>query len=770
MRIRRRHRLLTEKVLKAFQGTFDPEARLCRTAEVLVRELDADVCLFRIQSGDPDTVLLQGIAGERSLWSHGPEAEALVARIMSRGTPVSWRSSHENAPLLSGSGLASALAHPVTWHQRPVALLVVGFSSKGAVPQDVARAVNAVAPILATLVRGVVTRLYQIRKNEAAGELLRISEHLNTSPDLATCLSRITRAACKLTDASGAVLRTSVEGALKVRSFFASDLTESPPIETPNDLETAEKAIRLGRSIIANVADPGGPSPPGPALRNLMCLPFTDEAGVAGVLTLFDRKRQKVPVQFGRLEREIVRALIRIGLMAIYHIKKETEIGEISRSLGTRVKELTLLHQISRAVLDRKDVTSVLRSLLDAVTNVEGFGFDRAFLFLHDEYEKKLTGLLGVEAFPSDNGEDGSGGVRHVVMDDLVSGHTIEVAAEGGVVPRTVLENRSFKIRLPQDRDLVDEGTVEILGSAQGFATVPLVAEGRVLGVIWVDNLRTMRPVGHEDFQLLVSAAAQAGLAVERSFQAEALDLLKSQMIDLQNRMIQWEKMAALGEMAASVAHDIRNPLVSIGGFTRRLRRSLDEGSDGMRYADIIIQEVDRLERTLDNVMSYSRRYGTMDRTPVSVIELLSECAELFKENFKKKGVKLQRQFEKSLPVLVVDERQIKQAVLNILFNAGEVVAENSLVKFEARVLDREGMIVISVTDQGGGVGDQHIDSIFKPFYTTKSSGTGLGLAIAQRAVAGHGGEIRVDNREGEGVTFSIWLPTINPADQASEL
>lgn len=418
-------------------------------------------------------------------------------------------------------------------------------------------------------------------------------------------------------------------------------------------------------------------------------------------------------------------------------------------------------------------MTAVLRSLLEAVTNIEGFGFDRAFLFLHDEEERTLRGLLGVEAFPvktaEEAGENTPGGVRHVEFDGLVSGYSIEVSTDGGVVPRTVLEKRSFRIRLPRDKDLVSEEVLQYLGGVHSFATVPLVAEDRVLGVIWVDNLRTMRPIGYEDFQLLVSAAAQAGLAVERSFQAEALDLLNSQMIELQNRMIQWGKMAALGEMAASVAHDIRNPLVSIGGFTRRLRKLLTEDDQGVRYADIIIQEVDRLERTLDNVMSYSKSYGLMEKRPVSLYGLLSECAELFRENFKKKRVSLQRQFGKDLPELVLDERQIKQAVLNVLFNAGEAAGEDSDVRLEARVEDSEGLVVISITDHGEGIDEQDIEMIFKPFYTAKGTGTGLGLAIAQRAVAGHGGEIRVDNRRGEGVTFSICLPTINPVDRASE-
>lgn len=766
---RRRHRLLTEEVFKAFQGTFEPEAQLYRTSRVLAGEFNADFCLFRIQAGDPNAVLLQGFAGDKSLWPEGAAVEALLSRAMSQGTRLTWQCDEGSDSPLAGSNLSSAMVYPVTWHQRPVALLVVGFRSKDTVPLHIVRTMDALVPTLAALVRGIITRLYQTRKNEVAGELLRISECLSSSPDIGTCLSRITRAACELTDSSGALLRTSVGGNLKVQSFFASDLSNYNSIDTPNDLALAEKAYLRGRSVIANTQDLDHPFQSGPVDRNLMCVPFADNAGLSGVLTLFDRKRENVPVHFGRLEREIVRALIRVGLMALYHIRKEFEVTKISHSLETRVRELTLLHKISRAVLDRKEVTGVLRFLLEAVTNVEGFGFDRAFLFLLDEEKMTLLGHIGVEAFPVEALEKNTVRVRHTELDKLIKGYSIEVSADGGVVPRTVLENRSFRIRLPGDRDLVNEETVRYLGGAHALATVPLVAEDRVLGVIWVDNLRTRRPIGHEDFQLLVSAAAQAGLAVERSFQAEALDILNSRLIDLQNRMIQWEKMAALGEMAATVAHDIRNPLVSIGGFTRRLRKSLLDDDKGVRYADIIIQEVDRLERTLDNVMSYSRSYGNTEREPVALYGLLSECAELFKENFKKKKISLQRRFDKDLPEIVLDERQIKQAVLNVLFNAGEAVGEGSEVIFEARVQEDQELIVISIADSGGGIEEQDLNEIFTPFYTTKSAGTGLGLTIAHRAVTGHGGEIRVDNRCGEGVTFSIHLPTINPVDRTPE-
>ena len=706
---RRRYRLLTEEVIKAFQGTLEPEAQLLRTAEVLAQVPDADLCLLRLQAGDPNTVLLQGIAGDKSLWPEGSSLEEMLSGVMSGGDPVSWSRSDDDGSPLAESKLKAALMYPITWHKRPVALVVAGFTSVEVVPAHFVRTVSALSPTLATLARTIIARLYQARRNEVAGELLRISEQLSSAPDVPSCFSQITRSACGLTDAGGALLRTLVDGKLKVQSFFASRLPGLHAIGAPNDLEVAEKAFKVRRSIIADITDLDHKEHGGPAAHNLMCIPFDDGRDMAGVLSLFDRKRENVPVQFGRLEREISRALIRVGLMAVYHIGKEAQVREISRSLEIRVKELTLLHQISRAVLDRKEVTAVLRSLLEAVTDIEGFGFDRAFLFLHEEDEKTLTGLTGVEALPENGDGDKEPGVRHAVLDELVSGYRIPVDNAGSALRRTVLERRSFRIRLPRDRNLVNDEVVRYLGGVHSFAAVPLVAEERVVGVIWVDNLRTMRPIGHENFQLLVSAAAQAGLAVERSIQTEAIDTLNSKLINLQNRMIQWEKMAALGEMAASVAHDIRNPLVSIGGFTRRLRQSLADDAKGVQYADIIIKEVDRLERTLDNVMLYSRRYGLTERKQIPLYGLLSECAELFRENFKKNMISLHRQFDKDLPELVLDERQIKQAVLNVLFNAGEAVSEGGEVEFGAVVEEGGRRVVIWIADNGGGELTQRI-------------------------------------------------------------
>jgi signal transduction histidine kinase len=766
----RRRLSLSFEVLKSFQVSSEPKTQLVRTARGIASALQADVCLVFVKGWEMEGFQHRAAAGPGAAGSveYDQQLEKKLQEMAGTGSVHHWFQGKGDDPPVSpgmAGGLRSALVVPVMWHDRAVAVFVAGFTRRNHYLSGKSQELNNLSESLAPLLRGILSRVYQTRKNELAGELIRVSENLGTMGDVKNCIAGIAKAGADLTGSSGSVLRMEEDGALKVKAFYSSAMPGIRSIETPNDLPYAEKAFTSGRTVVNNGLDPNHDKGT-PVNRNLMCVPFSN-GNSRGVLTLFDRGSGDSPSPFTRLEREITRSLLRVGMMSLSHIGSESDVRKISRSLELRVRELTLLHQISRAAIDQSDLNVVLRSLLEAVTNVEGYGFNRAFLFMHDHEDGALKGAFGVEALPvSGTGRETAGSgpqraVSHRGIDDLVTGLTIQVRPDTGILSKAVLERRSFRIRIPRDRDLLGRDVVRHLGNVQSFAVSPLLSDDNVFGVIWADNFRTVRPVRLEDFRLLVTAAAQAALAIERSARVEALDLLNSQLHDLQNQLIQWEKMAALGEMAASVAHDIRNPLVSIGGFTRRLEKLLPDDNKGRKYAEIIIQEVDRLEWTLDNVMSYARRYGMIDRKPVKLYGLLSECAELFRENFKKKRITLKSQFERGIPEVMLDERQIKQALINILFNAGESVPGNSEVSLSASLREKDGddYIVIEVADNGEGIDPQVIDRVFTPFFTTKATGTGLGLAIALRAVSGHGGEIQVDNRYGEGVTFSIYLP-----------
>ncbi len=736
--------------------------------------MGADCCFIWLRDRPNGPLSLVGVSGngcpkDRDEFAATiPFTEDPVGKLLDSPGPV-------------GVDCGDHVAVPIIHRGRKEGVLSLGGCRSDISDASLRSKAQEIADLLTSLLRGSQSYRYLQERTDDLTRLMRVSEKFEACRSMDQCLSGITRAAAELTDSAGAILRTVEGGSLSVRSFFLRDLGDRPVIGAPNDLADVQRAMDTNRTVInedlADRPDPG--SAGGPVRRNLLALPFFWEGMGPGVITVFDRipRSEGSSYPYTRQERESLTALTRIGAWAISQMRDASRVREISRSFSNRIKELSLLHHISRAALNTDDDDIVVRTLLSAITHREGLGFDRALLFLLDADSRHLMGTMGVEVLGWEEKPDGGDPpspldgrsdywVRdvHRDLDARIESMSIQVDERGGVLARTVLEREPFRVKLPRDQELVSEEIIKEMGGVRSFATVPLVSGDRVLGVIWADNIHTSRPIGADDFRLLVSAGAQAGLTVEKAKRTKAIETMKNQLMDLQGRLIQWEKMAALGEMAASVAHEIRNPLISIGGFARRLHRMQSAGSDGFRYTDIIMREVSRLERTLEDVMSYTRGYAVAQVEVVAIEGLVGECVDLFRENFRNKGVTLRQKIEKNLPEVMIDPKQIRQAVINVLVNSGEVVGAGGEVWLDvSTVEDNSGrMIGISITDNGGGLQPEVSDRIFTPFFTTKSTGTGLGLTIAQRAISGHGGEIRVDNNPGIGVTFSMLIPLIH--------
>jgi signal transduction histidine kinase len=252
---------------------------------------------------------------------------------------------------------------------------------------------------------------------------------------------------------------------------------------------------------------------------------------------------------------------------------------------------------------------------------------------------------------------------------------------------------------------------------------------------------------------------------------------------------VRQERLAALGEMAAHVVHEIRNPLVAIGGFARRLAQRLGGREPEAVYAQVIAREVDRLERIVHDVRGMSRELHVR-LADTDLHALIQECLVLVGERLAQQHVALRTDLAERAPVLTVDALRIKQAILNLLANALEAMASGGTLTVATRISRGQDLeppdggpatepalpgprrpeaatyrllpgewAVVSVTDTGGGISPDILEDIYKPFFTTKEVGTGLGLALIRRIARSHGGRVDMDNRPGEGVTFRIWLP-----------
>jgi len=221
----------------------------------------------------------------------------------------------------------------------------------------------------------------------------------------------------------------------------------------------------------------------------------------------------------------------------------------------------------------------------------------------------------------------------------------------------------------------------------------------------------------------------------------------------IRERLASAERMAALGEVAAKVAHEIRNPLVSIGGFAQRLEKKLD--GNLKEYASIISNEVKRLEEILRDILGFVRevRLTTM---PVNLNDLLLNILSLVESEIVEREIILETSLG-DLPVLRIDPERIKEALLNIVNNAIQAIVTHGKITVKTYVWD--AYVVAEISDTGAGIAEKDLPFIFDPFYTTKATGTGLGLAITRRIIEEHGGMIKVESRLGEGTTMKVFLP-----------
>jgi two-component system sensor histidine kinase PilS (NtrC family) len=226
------------------------------------------------------------------------------------------------------------------------------------------------------------------------------------------------------------------------------------------------------------------------------------------------------------------------------------------------------------------------------------------------------------------------------------------------------------------------------------------------------------------------------------------------------------KRLAAVGEMAAGIAHEIRNPLASMAGSMQVLRQELDLNSEQTQLFDIVLRESDRLNDTIRNFLAYARPQASRIRT-VDLKQVLAEAAQLIRNN---PECQSRHQVDVTLPDHQVacdaDEAQIRQIVWNLATNGIRAMPDGGALTLAATA--GASSVVIRVTDTGVGMSVDALDRIFQPFHGGFAKGAGLGLSIVHRIVTDHGGEIRVSSEVGKGTAVEIHLPVRAPSADAA--
>lgn len=345
------------------------------------------------------------------------------------------------------------------------------------------------------------------------------------------------------------------------------------------------------------------------------------------------------------------------------------------------------------------------------------------------------------------------------MQEQIVAGlRAAVVVVDGDGVVRTV--NPAARRLLGLDTDAVgarlDDTSLPSRLSGLGSA-IDAVSTGRDRAVLAAAPLAHASGGAKRAVDVLVTPfGADRGDGGPRSVLVVAEDVTEE--LQTKARLIQTERLAAIGRMAAHVTHEVRNPLSSIGLNVEMLEEELDGTEPEARALLRAIQkEIDRLTGITEEYLRLAR-LPQPRLEPEDVGEIARSVAALVQKEMESTGTKLVVRIDGDLPLVAVDEAQVRQALLNLLRNAREAMPGGGAVHLDVERAD--GGLRIAVRDEGTGIAPEQREHIFDLFYTTKERGTGLGLPLTQQIVVAHGGRIRCDDADGGGTTFELWFPT----------
>jgi signal transduction histidine kinase len=298
------------------------------------------------------------------------------------------------------------------------------------------------------------------------------------------------------------------------------------------------------------------------------------------------------------------------------------------------------------------------------------------------------------------------------------------------------------------ERDLVLKAGIELV--------FPLKVMNRLNGFAMLGSRSDGRSFSGEDINLLSLLFVQAAFAIENT------TLYEEQSARIK-KMYRADRLAILGQLAAGAAHEIRNPLTSIRSSIQYLGKDMREPGK-LEMVGELMEEVDRINKIVQGLLSFAKP-SELEISSVDIVQLLHQSLALLHNTIVKEGVEVSFDIRVRNTVVTADASQLKQVFLNVILNAVEAM-ENSEVKHltlgveNGRPLDYQSRyLLVSIADSGKGIGQNDLENIFNPFYTTKKDGTGLGLPISYGIINRHGGEMEVNSRAGNGAVLVIKLP-----------
>jgi signal transduction histidine kinase len=319
---------------------------------------------------------------------------------------------------------------------------------------------------------------------------------------------------------------------------------------------------------------------------------------------------------------------------------------------------------------------------------------------------------------------------------------------EAGIADWVVAEKKT--VIIPDIDSLGAQGT------SRNFVIVPLILRNRPIGIFVIHTEKPQTDFSNQDIQLLSVLATQAAAGVENWRTYDELMNANEQLKASQAQMIQAAKLAAIGELAASVVHEIKNPLQIMMMHLEMVER----GRPLPNWTELLGQQVKRLSEIAKRLMNFARNVADdVLMESVNVNKAIEDVVAIIQHDFKSSNITVALDLAPELPTIAGNANYLQQVFLNLAINARDAMAKGGTFSVKTRV--KGTAIRVDVSDTGSGIAPENMEKIFFAFFTTKElgKGTGLGLAVCSKIVERHGGKISVTSEAGKGTTFTVTLP-----------
>jgi len=441
-------------------------------------------------------------------------------------------------------------------------------------------------------------------------------------------------------------------------------------------------------------------------------------------------------------------------LVIASHLASLADYTRLREEAEGRARNLELIHEVVQQVIgltEAREVAEITAELL-----ARYFAYELAAVFVADAKGNLTVGGFGGAS--QNVVKRAKKSVEYPVIGGI-TGHVFETGE--GILVNDVLQDVRYH---------------PIKGWQAGAEMCVAIRDGtKILGIIDVES-SSRNAFTQNDFIALESLAGILASVITSADQYQRLQItinqLRAMQVELhdrmeaqrsaENRLIQAAKLAAVGEMAAGIAHELNNPLTSVTGFSELVMENLPPETEAYKDMELVLKEARRARDVVRRLLDFARQSESV-RANASLNEVIEDVVALSRHLIKTSGVELKLSLQAELPWVSMDSNQMKQVMLNLVHNALQAMPDGGELELKSETVSRNNRagVMVSVSDTGVGIPQAEQARIFEPFYTTKGhqGGTGLGLSVTYGIITDHGGQIDVESRAGAGSKFMVWMP-----------